>query len=202
MSVPASTAVAGTVLTAAFWNAQVRDNINALISKFAFYVDGQAVRPDLTNGCDAAIDQTLTASQPLLMGAGFSGTADQFAQFKIPLPKAWNASTVTFRVRWTSVTAGAGNVVWSLQGAASSDGDAINQAYGTAVNVTDAFTSTNKEHVTAESAAVTIAGTPAKQDTLYFRVARLATNVSDTKVEKCYLLGVEIFVTTDALNDA
>jgi hypothetical protein len=190
----------GELIEASDWNA-INADLAAFLSKYGLYLDGGALRPDLTNGCDPAIDATLTAGHPLLVGCGFSGTVDQFAQFKVPLPKAWNAGTITFRVRWSAIDAGAGNVVWSLAGVACSDGDSIDVAFGTAQTITDAFQAVKLEHITAESAAITIAGTPAKQDTVYFRVGRLATNGSDTKAEKVYLLGIEIFITVDAPSD-
>lgn len=204
MSVPAATAIAGSVLTAAFWNAQVRDNVNAHLSTQWLYVDGAALRPDLTNGCNAPTDQTTTAGNPLISGPGFSGTADQFSQFKIALPKRWNASTVQFRVRWNapSGNTAAGDVVFSLAAVAASDGDSIDASFGTAINVTDTFQAVKKTHKTALSSAVTIAGSPLKEDVIFFRFGRLATNGSDTKTDAIYVEGVELFVTADALNDA
>lgn len=195
------TLTTGQFVTAANWNAIVAD-LAALVGRRWVYIDGAAVRADLTNGCDYESDQTLTAGRPLLMGSGFSGTADQFAQFKVPLPKMWNAGTITFRVRWASPNAGAGDVVWQLQGSASADGEAIDQAYGTGVKVTDTFQGASKTHRSPESAAVTIGNTPTKEDLIYFRLGRLASSdAADTKVEKVYLEGVELFLTTDAVND-
>lgn len=190
----------GELVEASDWN-NINADFAAFLSKYALFLDAGALRPDLTNGCDPAIDATLTAGRPLLVGCGFSGSADQFAQFKWAPPKAWNGGTITFRVRWTAIDAGAGSVVWSLQGVACSDGDSIDAAFGSAQTVTDAFQTVKLEHVTSESAAITIAGTPTKQDTIYFRIGRLATNGSDTKAEKVYLLALEVFVTVDAPND-
>lgn len=194
--------VAGELVTASIMNTHVRDNENALLGPFQLYISATGMRPDLTNGCDFETDATTSAGNPLVSGLGFSGSADQYAQFAIPLPKAWNASTITFRAHWTSPNAGSGSVVWSLQAVAVSDDDTINASFGTAQNVTDAFITTNDHHLSASSSAITIAGTPAKQDCIYFRLGRLATNGSDTKAEKVYLIGIEVFVTNDTVNDA
>jgi hypothetical protein len=196
------TYVSGEILTAAILNTHVRDNENALLGPFWFYIDGQSIRPDLTSGCDAPTDQTTTASNPLIMGCGFSGTADNYAQFKIPFPKSWNAGTVTFRIRWTSPNAGSGDVQWRLEGIARSDGESIDAAFGGTIAVVDTFQGVKIHHVSPTSAALTIGSTPTKQDMVYFRLWRNATNGSDTKTDKVYLEGVEVFLTMDTVNDA
>lgn len=191
----------GELVEASDWNAIFAD-LASHLGTFQFLIDGAALRPDLTDGCDYELDQTLTAGRALLSGVGFSGTADQFAQFKIALPKAWNAGTLTFRVRYGGTAAGSGDVMFSLAASASSDGEAIDQAFGTAITVTDTFLGTSKTHATALSAAMTIGNTPIKQDQIYFRFGRLATNGADTKVEKIWVEAVELFLVTDAVTDA
>lgn len=195
-------AVAGTVLTASWLNTYLKDNLLALIGLQWFYIPGGALRPDLTSGCDAASDSTTTAGNPLISGPSFSGTADKYAQFSIPFPKRWNASTVQFRVRWTSANATAGAVVFSLQARAATDDDSIDGSFGTAVNVTDTFLTAKDHHLTTLSAVITIGNSPAKEDMIYFRFARLATNGSDTKTDAVVVEGVEVFMTPDTANDA
>jgi hypothetical protein len=199
-----ATAVAGTVLTASWLNTYLKDNMLAMLGQQWFYVDGTALRPDLTNGCGAPTDQTLTAGNPLLSGPSFSGTVDQFAQFKIALPKRWDAGTIQYRVRWSAPPANTatGNVIFYLQGRANSDGDSIDGAFGTAVAVGDAFQSVKKHHVTGLSAPVTLAGSPVKGDCAYFVLQRGATNGADTKGDAVVVEGVELFITIDTVNDA
>ena len=88
-------------------------------------------------------------------------------------------------------------------GNVASDGDTIDVAYGTAVVVTDANQSTAEDqYVTAESGAVTIAGTPADDDMCYFRFFRDVSDAADTATEDMRLIGIKFFYTTDAGNDA
>jgi hypothetical protein len=190
------------IVTVPDLNAELRDRFMALVGPLQLFIPGSSLHPDLTNGCDVPIDQTLTAGRALLSGAGFSGTADQYAQFSVPFPKAWDASTLTFRVRWASTLAGAGDVKFSLAAVSASDGDAIDTAFGTAVTVTDTFLGTSKHHKTNASSALTMGATPAKEDMIYFRFGRLATDGSDTKAEKVWVEAVELFVTYDTVNDA
>ena len=56
--------------------------------------------------------------------------------------------------------------------------------------------------VSAESGAVTIAGTPADNDLTYFRVGRDVSDSNDDMAGDCRLHGIKIFYTTDAANDA
>ncbi len=189
------------VVTVSDLNTHIRDNALALYGPFTIYIDGMSLVPDLTNPCDAPTTVTTTADHPMVMGCGFSGTADQYSQFKIVLPKAWNASSITFRPRWTATSAGAGDVMWRLQALGRSDGDTIDLAWTASVTSVDTFQSTKNEHIGPTSGGLTIDGSAVKEDTLYFRLWRNATNGSDTKAEKAYLLGLEIFVTMDTVND-
>ena len=56
--------------------------------------------------------------------------------------------------------------------------------------------------VTAESSAMTIAGSPADDQQTYFQLYRDAADGSDTFTGESRVLGVKIFYTTDAANDA
>jgi hypothetical protein len=86
---------------------------------------------------------------------------------------------------------------------ALTDNEAIDTAWGTAVVVTDDCQGAAGEvYVTAESAAVTIAGTPADDDLVFFRVFRDVSDANDDATEDALLIGVKLFYTTDALNDA
>ena len=81
------------------------------------------------------------------------------------------------------------------------DNETIDVVYGTAIGVTDNAQSAAEElYVTAESSAVTIAGTPADDDLVYFRVHRDPD--ADTMAEDARLIGIKLFFTTDANNDA
>ena len=83
----------------------------------------------------------------------------------------------------------------------SSD-DTINTAFGTLVATTALAHSgtSNDLMVSAESGAVTIAGSPAAADLCFFQV-NLDTSAS-AQTGAVRLLGIKFFFTTDAANDA
>jgi len=133
----------------------------------------------------------------------FDASADEHAQFQIAMPTMWNEGTITFQVYWCSTATDTDGVSWALQGVACSDSDTIDVAYGTAVVVDDANLSAAEDLcVTAESGALTIGGSPAANDMCFFRVFRDVSDSNDTAAEDARLIGVKIFLTTDAGNDA
>lgn len=130
------------------------------------------------------------------------GTTDEALHFQVPFPKRWDKGTITYRVYWSSAGTDTDAVVWGLQGFAISDNQAIDTAFGTAVLVTDNLQSAAGElYISAESAAVTIANTPAEGDLCFFRLYRDADNGSDTAAEDARVIGVKLFWTSDAATD-
>ena len=133
----------------------------------------------------------------------FDAGTNEFAQFSVAFPKSWNEGTITYQCFWTPSNTNTGNCLFQLQGVAVGDGDTIDIAYGTAVTITDAGIGTvEDQQVSAVSSAVTIAGSPAVDQQTYFQLLRLAADGSDTFTGDARVLGIRIFFTTDAANDA
>lgn len=167
------------------------------------WVPAGAMRPTVSNGCAPITEVETTSGRPDMQVLDFDATSDEHAQFSIAFPKSWNEGTITFQVYWTTTATDTDGVAWGLQGVAVSDNDTIDVAYGTAVVVTDdALGAAEDQCVTAESSAVTIAGTPAVSDICYFRIFRDVSDANDDMTEDARLIGVKIFFTTDATNDA
>ena len=87
-----------------------------------------------------------------------------------------------------------------MRAAARSNDDAIDQAFGTEQVNIDTLLAANDVHVSPDSPAITIAGTPAVGDLCIFEVFR-DTSV-DTLGVDARLLGIVLIITTDAANDA
>ena len=178
------------------------DNTAAIkiAGKESIWVPASSMYPNTTNGC-ANIAQVELSNGPEIKTLDFDKDSDEFAQFAVAFPKSWNEGTVTFQAYFTADSTNTGTVSWDLQGVACADNDTINVAFGTAVAPTvKAHSGTaNDLDVTAESGAVTIAGSPSTDEEVFFQISRDVSEDSLTADAK--LLGIKLFFTTDAAND-
>ena len=169
--------------------------------KETIYIPAAAMYPNSTNGC-ADLDQTELSNGPELKSLDFDKDSDEFAQFTVAFPKSWNEGTITFQVFFTADSTNTGTTAWGLSGVALADNDSCNTAFGTQVVATaKAHSGTaNDLNVTAESGAVTIAGSPGVDEQVFFQISRDVS--ADDLTADAKLLGVKLFFTTDAANDA
>jgi hypothetical protein len=166
------------------------------------WIPAQAMYASSTNGADAEQVET-TATRPDLKVLDFDASTAQYAQFAIAMPKSWNLGTVTYQVFWSPSTTNTGNCIFGLQGVSCTEGDTADVAFGTAIEVTDAGIGTVEDvQMTAVSSAMTIAGSPADDDQTFFQLYRDAADGSDSFTGEARVLGIKLFYTTDAANDA
>ena len=168
--------------------------------KETIWVPAAAMYPNTTNGC-ADIAQVELSNGPELKCLDFATGADDFAQFTVAFPKSWNEGTVTFQAFWTVTGTNTGTVAWALSGGSMANDASINTAFGTAVVATALAHSgtSNDMMVSAESGAVTIANAAVNTVT-FFEVFRDVS--ADNQSGDARLLGLKLFFTTDAANDA
>lgn len=165
------------------------------------WVPAGAMVAATTNGAALGSLQS-TTNKVMFSTLDFDATTAQIAQFAIAMPAQWNEGTVTFRAYWShAATSTNFGVAWDLSGIAFSDGDAQDTAFGTVQTVTDTGGTTDNLNVSAESSAITIAGSPAPEDLVYYRVRRAPANGADTLGINARLHGVMLYVTTDAGHD-
>ena len=172
-----------------------------IAGKETIWVPAVAMYPNTTNGC-AALAQVELSNGPEIKTLDFDKDSDENAQFAVAFPKSWNEGTITFQAFFTADSTNTGTVSWALAGVSCADNDTINVAFGTAVAPTaKAHSGTaNDLDVTAERGAVTIAGSPSTDEEVYFQITR---DVSEDDLDAdAKLLGIKIFFTTDAANDA
>ena len=171
--------------------------------KESMWIPALAMNPTVTNGCASHATVETTSGRPDMIVLDFDKDSDEFAQFAVAFPKSWNEGTITYQVFWTPSNTNTGNCLFNLYGVAVGDGDTIDVAFGTEQTVTDAGIGTvEDQQVSAESSAVTIAGSPAVDQQTYFQIFRDANAGGDTYTGVARLLGIKIFFTTDAANDA
>ena len=170
--------------------------------KESIWIPAAAMYPSTTNGCSDLDQVETTALRPDLKVLDFAADADDFAQFSIAFPKSWNEGTITYQPFWTVTGTNTGNVVWQLGGIAVTSDATINTAFGTLVATTALAMASDRNDlmVSAESGAVTIAGSPSTDDVCFFQINNDTSASGQTGVVR--LLGIKIFFTTDAANDA
>ena len=166
------------------------------------FIPAVAMYSTETNGADSQTVET-TATRPDLKLLDFDASTAEYAQFAIAMPKSWNLGTVTFQAFWSPSSTDTGNALIGLQGVSVANDATADIAFGTAIDVTDAGGGAVEDVlVSPVSGAVTIAGTPADDYYTFFQVGRNATSGSDTVTGDVRLLGIKLFYTTDAANDA
>jgi len=168
--------------------------------KESMWIPSLAMKPTTSNGCSLITSVETTSGRPDMIVFDFDKDSDEFAQFAIAFPKSWDAGTVTFQFYWSGIAATT-NVTMTLQGVSFADNDSIDTAYGTAVAVTDAAQGAVEELlVSAESGAITIAGSPGENELTYFRIGRDVSE--DNMAGDCRLHGIKLFFNTDTKNDS
>lgn len=167
----------------------------------ARWIPARDMSPSASGGCAALATIASAANQPDIQTLDFDQTTQEFAQFAVLMPKRWDRGTVTFAPVWSHAAAATFGVVWELQAVAVSNDDAIAVAYGTAVGSTDTGGTTNDVYIGPESAAITVAGSPAVGDVVFFRLARAPLNGSDTLNADARLHGIELYFNCAAEND-
>jgi len=183
---------------------QSTGNAIKVAGKETIWIPSSAMYPTTTNGC-ANLEQTeLTAGQPELKSLDFDPSSDENAQFAVAFPKSWDPSQlIMYQVFWTANSTNTGNCVWNLKGVATANDDAIDAAFGTGIDITDAHSGTaNDLNVTAQSASVTVAGSPAADEEVFFNISRDANAGGDTFTGDAKLLGIKLFFATNLPNDA
>jgi hypothetical protein len=157
------------------------------------YINAGAMIARTTNGA-ATATVNLATNNIMFDSFDFDSTTSEGVGFWFTPPTAYDAGTITAKFHWTAAS-GSGTATWSISARALGDGDAIDQALGTAQAVTDTLLSANQMHITSTTSAMTIAGTPAANKPVYWQITR---DVADTLNADARLIGVTIEYTESA----
>jgi hypothetical protein len=153
--------------------------------------------PSTTSGAaDPVKVEFATNKQNLWLMDFADGASKLYAEWTVTMPADYNGGTVTAVFYWTVNSTSTNSVVWGIQARAWGDFETIDQPWGTAVEVTDAASGTaNQVLVTNSTSAMTIAGTPAANKVVQFRVYRDPANASDTLAATARLISVKLTYT-------
>lgn len=180
--------------------ALIRANAAPLFSTQEWFIPAAALIPHLTNGAQRSIAYMTTNAQPV-EALDFDQSTQEYATALVVLPKRWNLGTLTFSPLWTAGS-GSGNVIFDCAAVAVSNDDTLDVAFGTVQTSTDTLLAANDLHVGPTSPPITIAGTPAVGDAMWLRVSRQAAAGGDTLNADARLLGIRLYWTVNAVNDA
>ncbi len=169
------------------------------VGKQAIPVPAGALDPAVTNGPSSG---TVTGTNTKFSTKDFDTTTQETAYFAFRMPQQWDEGTLTFQVEWShpATTTNFG-VAWGLSAVAVGDAEAGDAAFGTEIIVTDTGGTTNSLYITAESAAMTAAGTIAAGDYVFFRLRRVPANGSDTLAVDARAHECTVYMNNNAGND-
>lgn len=162
--------------------------VNGADPKRGIYVPAAGMFAATTSGAGSGQIET-SVNKVNVKTFDFDTGADEYVCFNIPAPDYWDLSTITAQFHWTADSS-TGTVAFALQALARSNDDALDTAYGTEQVATDTLIATGDEHISPATAAITVGGTPAKGDHIYFRIFRDVS--ADTLGADARLLGVRI----------
>lgn len=149
-----------------------------------------------TLGCTNGNQYQTSTSSRNYVSSDFQDNTTSYWEASVPLPSesggpVYSGGTFTFQIVWTS-TASSGTAAWKARSRYVCDDDATDQAYGTAIEVTDAVTANEDYQVTSYSSAMTPAGSYSAGCDLALQVYREAFDTDDTLAGDQRLLRVHL----------
>lgn len=194
--------VAGTLFIGSDTGQVLRDNGSSwdLITSGLLgevFIPPALLYPSTTSGSAPIAQTEYTTNDVDMKSLAFDASSQEYAQCTWWTPLDWDADTITAQLMWTAAS-GVGTVIWGVQGRCFADDDALDQAWGTAQEVTDILITAADLHVTDVTAAITLAGTPAAGQIAQLRVYRKAA--SDTLAVDAKLMGLRLAYTKAALS--
>jgi hypothetical protein len=175
--------------------------ISDIIGQQTISVPAGAMYARTTNG--AAVGSAESTTHKVMRKSwDFDATTQEFVQFAVWMPKGWDEGTLICQFMWShpSTTTNFG-VVWAIEAVAFANDDPLDSAFGTAVQVADTGGTTDDRYMTAETAALTVAGSPGAEEWVVFQVKRVPSDGSDNMAVDARLEGVKIHYTTNAATD-
>jgi len=171
-----------------------------IAGKETMWVPATAMYAETTNGAELA-QTVLTGGAPELKAFAFDPSTAEAVQFNVSFPESWNASTVTFQTMWSASATDTGTGGFTLAGCSVASNVDYDLAFGTPVANTALAASGTQDDlmINVESGNVTIASAAASTNTIFRLVRDTGT---DTNTGDLRLVGIKIYFTTNAANDA
>lgn len=148
-------------------------NLFKVILTLDDYIWAKDFIPRTINGAPVT-DRELPTNDVMIKTANFDSATSEGIGFWWHTAYHWDEGVFNFNLIWTNQSGIAAETIdFDLAGRAYTDDDAIDQALGTAQNVTDTFLAQNDIHIADSfSSDITVAGTPAHGQPIYFQLSR------------------------------
>jgi len=176
------------------------------LGQHTIWVPAGAMIPRVTTAAATLNTIEMTTNLLPIQTMDFPTATDAFAAFFIQMPKGWDEGTLIAQFIWSTLgtqTGGLDGVAWFISAGAFANSDVLSTALGTAIGVTQDHSATvNDLMITAESAAITVAGTPGAEEWVAFEVYRDVSDAADDLDIDARLHGVKIHYTIDAATDS
>lgn len=174
--------------------------VNNANAKRTIILSGGGGQPTTTIGCGGPTRVEAGTNDVDYFALEFDTTTEERSFWNVQMPDNYDGGTVTAQFVWTNASGGAAEtVVWGIKGLSLNNDEAIDQAYGSEVTVSDTWIAQGDVHISDESSAITLAGTPAAGEYVIFNVGRKTG--SDTMVGDARLLAVRIKYGINAYSD-
>jgi hypothetical protein len=151
------------------------------LSQKTLILGGAGGMGSVTSGCTGPNRIESATNKVNQLTLDFASAAQKYAEWTAYLPSNYTtAATITATFVWTANSASTNSVVWGLAARAYGNDITIDQAYGTAAEVTDANTATAYQvHISNATPAITIAGSPVAGQLCQFRAYRLGSGADN-----------------------
>jgi len=149
------------------------------------------LKPTTTDGCSAVTQVEAGTNDIDYDVLDFDASSDENAYANLQMPDSWDGGVIQFRYIWTNAGGGAAEtVVLELSGRSYANDDAIDQAVGTAIEVSDTWIAQGDIHISAWSGDVTLAGGPAAGEWVHLELMRDVSE--DDLTGDARLIGIQI----------
>jgi hypothetical protein len=159
----------------------------------SMFVPAAAMTPSTTSGCKAPTLHESATNKQNKWFLDFIDGSTTFAEWLSAMPADYDGGTFTAVFYWSNANT-TGNVVrWQIEARSYGDLETYDQAFGTAQTVDDTYSTTaHQVAISAATGACTPSGTPAANELMHFRAARVGGNAADTLTTDARLIGVRI----------
>lgn len=173
----------------------------ATLGQQTLIINAADMTPRTTNGASLGTLEMGT-NDNMIKYLAFDATTSEGACFGMMMPKGWNEGTLVCQFVWThpATTTNFG-VVWGIRAIAYANDDALDSAYGTAVEVNDTGGTTHDVYISPESGELTVAGSPGDEEFVIFEIYRDPAEAADTMAVDAWLLSVKVHYTISAAID-